>query len=148
MSFLNINEDSIVMYKLRWLGLFKNKKIHLKNATPAQILQKLLEKRWALDEDDKDMIVMQHKFEYSLEGRKKRIISSMVVKGKDNVHTAMSITVGVPVGIAVKMVLTGKIKEKGVHIPVKKEIYTPILKELEEYGIKFIEEKETIFKAE
>ena len=65
------------------------------------------------------------------------------LEGKDNVHTAMSITVGVPVAIAVKMILTGEIKEIGVKIPVERQIYDPILKELEEYGIKFIEEEET-----
>ena len=144
MDKLDIHEDSIVMYKLRWLGLFKDKKIKLKNATPAQILQKLLMKRWKLDIDDKDMIVMQHKFEYIIDDRKKRIISSIVVKGRNNVHTAMSITVGMPVAIAMKMVLTGKIKKTGVHIPVKREIYEPIMNELETYGIKFIEEEETI----
>lgn len=142
--YFNLEEDSGIMYKLRWLGIFKEEKIGLKNATPAQILQKILENKWKLDPEDKDMIVMQHKFEYELNGKKKRITSSLVVEGKDNVHTAMSITVGVPVAIAVKMILTGQIKETGVKIPVKKNIYGPILKELEDYGIKFIEEEELI----
>lgn len=144
-KYANISEDSMCMYKLRWLGIFKNKKIGLKNATPAQILQKLLEEKWKLEDHDKDMIVMQHKFDYVLEGKSKRITSSMIVEGQDSVHTAMSITVGLPVAIAVKMILTGKIKESGVHIPVNRKIYTPILKELGDYGIKFIEEKESLF---
>ncbi len=144
MKYLNISEDSIVMYKLRWLGVFKNEKIGLKNATPAQILQSLLEKKWALEEEDIDMIAMQHKFEYKLEDKLHEITSSMVVEGQDNIHTAMSITVGVPVAIAVKMILTGKIKETGVHVPVKKDIYEPVMKELEDYGIKFIEEEEIL----
>ncbi len=143
-KYLNIHEESIVMYKLRWLDIFKDKKIGLKNATPAQILQKILKEKWTLGKDEKDMIAMQHKFEYNLEGKNKRITSSLVVEGEDDIHTAMSITVGMPVAIAVKLILTGKIKETGVHIPVKKTIYKPILKELEEYGIKFIEDKETL----
>lgn len=142
--YFNLDEDSGIMYRLRWLGIFKEEKIGLKNATPAQILQKILERKWKLESEDKDMIVMQHKFEYELNGQNKRITSSLVVEGKDNVHTAMSITVGVPVAIAVKMILTGQIKETGVKIPVKKQIYEPIMKELEDYGIKFIEEEEII----
>ena len=143
-KYFNLEEDSGIMYKLRWLGIFKDEKIGLKNATPAKILQKILEEKWKLDPEDKDMIVMQHKFEYELKGQRKRITSSLVVEGEDNVHTAMSITVGIPVAIAVKMILTGQIKETGVMIPVKKQIYEPILKELEDYGIKFIEEEELI----
>jgi len=143
-KYIGMGEDSMRMYKLRWLGIFKNKKIGLRNATPAQILQHLLEQKWALDEEDKDMIAMQHKFEYVLEGKAKRITSSLVVEGQDTVHTAMSQTVGLPVGIGVKLILEGKIKKTGVHIPVATDVYTPILKELEDYGIKFIEEMETI----
>ena len=138
-KYLNIDEDSSVMYKLRWLGIFENEKIGLKNGTPAQILQKLLVKKWKFEERDRDMLVMQHKFEYELKGKKKEITSSMVIEGEDHILTAMSGTVGLPVGIAVKMILTGKITEKGVHIPINKNIYKPVLKELQEYGIKFTE---------
>ncbi len=140
-KYLKINDDSMIMYKLRWLGIFERKKIGLKNATPAQILQHLLEQKWHFDEGDKDMIVMQHQFEYELNNKKSKIISSTIVEGKGNIHTAMSLTVGVPVAIATKLILTGKIKATGVHIPIIKEIYEPILYELEQYGIKFIEEK-------
>lgn len=138
-NYLNIEEDSSVMYKLRWLGIFENEKIGLKNATPAQILQKLLVKKWKFEERDRDMLVMQHKFEYDLKGKKKEISSSMVIEGQDHIHTAMSSTVGLPVGIAVKLILTGKIKEKGIRIPITKDIYEPVLKELQDYGIKFNE---------
>ncbi len=143
-EYLNIDEDSSVMYKLRWLGIFENKKIGLKNATPAQILQKLLEEKWKFEERDRDMLVMQHKFEYEINGKKKEICSSMVIEGEDHVHTAMSSTVGLPVGIAVKMILTGKIKEKGIQIPISKSIYDPILEELKEFGINFKEKEREI----
>ena len=63
----------------------------------------------------------------------------MVVIGDDQINTAMSKTVGLPMGIAAKMVLNGKINLKGVHIPTVKEIYNPVLAELENFGIKFIE---------
>ena len=87
------------------------------------------------------MIVMQHKFDYKLNGKNKRKLSSLVVIGKDQVHTAMSITVGVPVAIAIKLFHTGVIKRTGVIVPTMKDIYEPVLNELEEYGIKFIEEE-------
>ena len=143
-KYLGIPEDSGVMYKLRWLGIFNNEKIGMKKATPAQVLQHLLEQKWTLDSDDKDMIVMQHQFVYSLNGEKTKITSSMVVEGKDQVHTAMSMTVGLPAAIAVKLILTGEITETGVIVPVMRSVYDPILNELEKYGVKFIEEVATV----
>lgn len=142
--YIGIEDDSLVMEKLKWLGIFENQKIGLKNATPAQILQMILEKKLKLEQNDKDMIVMQHIFEYELNGVKKGIKSSLVVLGKDQIHTAMAMTVGTPVAIATKLLLTGKLNYTGVQIPVKKDIYEPILKELETYGIKFIEEEYNI----
>jgi saccharopine dehydrogenase-like NADP-dependent oxidoreductase len=140
-KFLKVDLDSEIMYKLRWLGIFKDTKIELKHATPAQILQKILEEKWQLDPEDKDLIAMQHIFEYEKAGKIHKIKSSLVVEGRDAVHTAMSITVGVPVAIAVKMILTGVFKEKGVHIPVTKNFYLPVLEELKSYGIRFVEEE-------
>lgn len=136
----NITHDSDIMYRLKWLDLFEDIKVGLKDATPAQILQKILVNKWVLGENDKDLIVMQHIFDYEMLGKKHRIISSLVVTGQDTVHTAMSITVGIPLAIATKLLLTGKINVSGVHTPVKKELYAPILDELENYGIKFKEE--------
>jgi saccharopine dehydrogenase-like NADP-dependent oxidoreductase len=144
MKLFNLNKDSQLFKKFNWLGIFENTCVGLKKATPAQVLQKLLEEKWKLEPHDIDMIVMQHLFEFELNGKKKEIASSLVVEGVDNIHTAMSITVGVPAAIAVKMILTGQIKEKGIQIPVKKSIYEPILSELKKYKIIFTEiERET-----
>jgi len=141
--YLGIDEDSFDMYKLRWLGLFDKKIIGLKNATPARILQKILEEKLSLDEGDKDMIVMQHEFVYQYEGENtKKITSSLVVEGKDDVHTAMAMTVGLPLGIATKLILQERIPLTGVVIPISKLIYEPVLKELEKYNIKFVEKEE------
>ena len=141
-EYLKIDEDSAMMYKLRWLGIFSDELIGLESATPAQILQKLLVSKWSLDDDDIDMIVMQHQFVYKLNNKIKKIYSSMIVYGEDQVHTAMSITVGIPVAIATKMILTGEISGlSGVHVPTIKEIYNPVMKELEDYKIKFTEEE-------
>jgi len=135
----NLSEDSSILYKMRWLGLFSDEKIGLKRATPAQVLLHLLKKKWALDDNDKDMIVMKHLFEYSINDKREQIESSLVVYGND--HTAMSITVGTPLAIAVKHILLGNFTCTGVQIPIKKEIYEPILEELKEYGIRFNEKK-------
>jgi len=140
-EYVGIKLESEMMSRLKWLGIFDDTKIGLPNATPAQILQKLLEEKWALGAEDKDIIVMQHQFDYKLNGKTKRITSSLVVRGKDQVHTAMAITVGTPVAIATKLFLTGVIDQKGVIVPIVKNVYEPVLKELEEYGIVFVEEE-------
>ena len=139
--YLGIEQDDYIWEKLVWLGLFEDKKIGLKNATPAQILQKILQDKWSLREEDKDMIVMWHKFNFSQKGVDKEIRSHMVYIGKDTQFTAMSDTVGLPLGIAAKLLLSGKIKGRGVRLPIDREIYLPVLSELEQLGITF-EEKE------
>ena len=131
--------DPVVMEKLKWLGIFDERKIGLKNASPAQILQKLLVEKWSMDPTDKDMIIMQHEFKYKLNGIEKMIVSAMAVIGKDQTETAMAITVGLPLAIATKLLLTDKIKHSGVTLPVKKDVYEPILSELETFGITFEE---------
>jgi saccharopine dehydrogenase-like NADP-dependent oxidoreductase len=139
-NYCGIAIDSETMQRLKWLGIFTNNIIGLKAATPAQVLQKLLEEKWALGPNDKDLIVMQHRFIYQLEGKEKCKTSTLVVIGQDQVHTAMAITVGMPMAIAVKMLMLGQIKVRGVRMPIITELYQPILKELEEYGVKFLEE--------
>ena len=124
-----------------WLGIFSDKIVGLKDATPAQILQKILEDKWTLAEDDKDMIVMWHKFIYELNGKKHELHSSMVYIGHDRTYTAMSDTVGLPVAICAKKILNGTIQKKGVQLPIVKEIYNPILDELEKLGMRFIEKE-------
>ncbi|HKL09562.1 MAG TPA: saccharopine dehydrogenase C-terminal domain-containing protein [Bacteroidales bacterium] len=143
-DYTGIDQESEIFKKLVWLGIFENKKINMADVTPAQILQQLLEEKWALGENDKDMIAMQHQFDYSVNGRNKRIKSSLVVRGKDQVHTAMAITVGIPVAIATKLLLTGVIERRGVVVPTMKDVYEPVLNELEEFGINFIEEEKDL----
>ncbi len=139
MHYLKIEMDSDIMYKLTWLGMFDETPVGLVNATPAQILQHILEKKWQMEEHDLDMIVMYHLFGYELNGEKHQRESFMVIKGDDKVHTAMAKTVGLPVGIAAKMILTRKITKPGVLIPIDKEVYNPVLDELENYGVVFKE---------
>lgn len=136
-----LREDRMYLYdQFEWLGIFeKDETFGFPNASPAQLLEKLLVRKMSLEENDKDMLVMYHEFEYQLNGDNRKIISSMINLGEDEVYTAMSNTVGLPVAICAKMILNGAIQEKGVTLPVNKSIYKPILKELETYNITFKE---------
>ena len=138
-EFMGKEWDNDIQDKLEFLGLFSNKKIKLKEGSPAQLLQDLLEEKWKLKHGDKDMIVMQHLFEYTLHNKNHKLTSSLVVIGDDEEHTAMAKTVGLPLAITVKNFLTGKFKLSGIQIPIVPEIYEPLLKELEEYNIIFQE---------
>lgn len=140
--YLKIDQDDSVWGKLLELDLFNpNKKIQMENATPAQMLQKILEEQWTLAEEDKDMIVMYHKFGYELNGKKEQIDANMVVLGENRTYTAMAKTVGLPVAIATLLILNGKISTPGVQIPIKKEVYEPIIKELASHNVSFNEFK-------
>jgi len=137
---LGIEQDDIQWEKLVELDIFNpNKIVGLKNATPAQILEKILSESWKLNPQDKDMIVMYHKFGYELNGEKKQIDSKMVTIGEDQNYTAMAKSVGLPVAIASLAILNGKIKTYGVQLPIKPEIYNPVLEELKKFGIEFKE---------
>ncbi len=138
-EYTGISAKGEEMAKLEWLGIFDKKPIIMKDGTPAQILQALLEEKWKLKDGDIDMIVMQHQFEYEVKGKKQRLYSSLVVKGDDAIHTAMAKTVGLPLGIVTKLILNGKINLKGVCIPTVKEIYKPLLNELETLAVRFEE---------
>jgi saccharopine dehydrogenase-like NADP-dependent oxidoreductase len=138
-NFMGAEWNGDIENKLNYLELFDDKKIRMKEGSPAQLLQDLLEEKWKLKHGDKDMIVMQHLFEYKLNGKDHKLTSSLVVIGDDEEHTAMAKTVGLPLAITVKNFLTGKFKLSGVQIPIVKEIYEPLLQELEEYNIIFKE---------
>lgn len=136
-DYLGISPDSPLMEKLKWLGLFEDSVIGLPGLTPARVLQMILQKKWQMGPEDKDMIVMQHQFDYIRLGKHKKLYSTMVLRGEDTVNTAMSKSVGLPVAIATRLILENRVHAKGVCIPVEKEIYEPVLDELEKYGILF-----------
>ena len=137
---LKIDQDDVIWDKLLELDLFSKSVVTgLKNATPAQMLEKILSYKWTLQPEDKDMIVMYHKIGYEINGEQKQIDSTMVCLGDDQTYTAMAKTVGLPVAIATLKILNGEIQTTGVQLPISKEVYLPILKELEQYGVVFKE---------
>ena len=137
----NLTPDSGEIQRLRWSGLFSTETIGLSEGTPAQLLEHILNKRWKLAKGDKDLIVMWHRFGYQIAGQRKSFISHLTVAGENEIETAMARTVGLPLGIAAKLLLEGKIKQRGVIIPTAKEIYDPLLAELNAFGISLIEDE-------
>lgn len=125
--------------QFNFLGLNNPALINKGEMSTAQLLQDILEDKWKLAPGDKDLIVMLHEFEYTLNQQKFALNSSLVVKGDDELRTAMAKTVGMPLGIAAVLILENKIQLKGLHIPIVKEIYEPVLAELAKEGIAFNE---------
>ncbi|MCF8254991.1 MAG: saccharopine dehydrogenase NADP-binding domain-containing protein [Bacteroidia bacterium] len=137
-DFLGLTKASKLYKKILWLGLLETNAIGMHNATPAQALQKLLQEKWKLQKGELDQIVMKHEISYKLNGKIYYENASLIVNGENQQLTSMAKTVGLPMAIAAKLLLQGKIKARGVQIPITKEFYEPILLELEKYGVKFI----------
>ena len=134
-----MHESKLTLRQLFFLGMDDGKTIVNKGkASAADVLQFALEKKLPLTENDKDMVVMFHEIEFESGNEKKRMESSLVVIGENGEKTAMAKTVGLPLGIATKLILNGKIKLTGLHIPIAKEIYEPVMQELETFGISFV----------
>lgn len=137
-------DNGKLLAQFEFLGLNDETLINKGQACSADILQWIIEKKWALQETDKDMIVMLHEFEYTLDGVDRTLKSELVVKGEDNLRTAMAKTVGLPLGIAAVALLDGKIAERGLHIPTLPGIYEPVLSELANHGIAFVETSDQV----
>ena len=129
--------NPVVQEQFRFLGFDSDETLDRGDCTAADIMQYLLEKKLALQPQDKDMIVMLHEIEYELKGKSNSIKSSLIVKGENSLHTAMAKTVGLPLGMATILLLEGKIPERGLHIPIAPAIYQPVLTELAKQGISF-----------
>lgn len=132
--------DDAIIEKISYLGLFSHEHLDMKKGSPAAILQSILEPKWSLKEDDKDMIVMQHIFEIETPQGIQILKSSLVDTGENQIYTAMAKTVGLPLAIAADLFLDNKIKNHGLLRPTLPELYNPILDELEKFGIVFQED--------
>jgi saccharopine dehydrogenase (NADP+, L-glutamate forming) len=139
--YINLPFNSSEMFKMRWLGMFDDEPVGLSEGSPALILEHILKKRWAMNKTDLDMVVMWHKFEYFEDDKLKVINAYMIATGEDADNTGMAKTVGLPIGMAAKLILENRIMLKGVQIPIKEEIYKPILEGLKTSGVEVKEEK-------
>lgn len=138
-NYFSFGADAAEMHCLQWSGFFDETPVGLTKGTPAMILEHILNKRWKLNPHDRDEIVMWHKFVYEINGAEKEIQASLISTGTDSNFTAMAKTVGLPLGIAAKLLLSGAIQSKGVLIPTTPEFYSPILSELKSFGIELTE---------
>ncbi len=139
--YMNLGFNAEEMFRMRWLGVFDDEPVGLSRGTPAQILEHILKKKWTLSKEDKDMIVMWHKFEFYREDKLFVTNSYLVVEGGDGSDTGMARTVGLPVGIITKLMLNDQINLKGIQIPVMKQVYEPVLKELWQLGVEVTQEE-------
>ena len=132
---VGLDKNSVQFAMLKWSGFFEETLIGVSSGSPARILEHILAKKWALKEEDKDRVVMWHRLAYRLNGEKKEAQASLVATGTDSVNTAMAKTVGLPLGIATRLIASDKIRTRGVAVPTVEEFYRPILRELATYGI-------------
>jgi saccharopine dehydrogenase (NADP+, L-glutamate forming) len=138
-GYLGISAKSKIIRQLKFLGLLNGDTIHLGEQTNAAVLQHIIEAKLGMETGDKDMIVMTHEIEFERRGMTTRLHSYMITQGEDSMRTAMAKTVGLPLGILAKLLLQGKISLKGLQIPIMPDVYNPVLKELEDYDIRFEE---------
>jgi saccharopine dehydrogenase (NADP+, L-glutamate forming) len=138
-NYLGISAKSKIIRQLKYLGLFSSEPIQLGEQTNASVLQQIMEAKLAMGTADKDMIVMTHEIEFERRGITTRLHSYMITLGEDHLRTAMAKTVGLPLGIMAKLLLQEKVSLTGLHIPIMPDVYNPVLKELEEFNIRFDE---------
>lgn len=140
-NYLNINPTGRIMENLRWLGLFEYKLIENNVKTPTDVLIKLLNDKLQLPNEDRDIVILHHEIEavYPRKEKKEKIISTLVEYGERNGNTAIAKTVGLPAGIAVKLILKNNLPIYGCFQPIHASIYEPVLNELEKHGLEFKE---------
>jgi saccharopine dehydrogenase (NADP+, L-glutamate forming) len=143
-AYLEVEEDSLVINNLEWLGLLSDDPLPLQKGAPIDILTARMLEKMQYEEGERDMLILQHEFLAEYSDRKEKITSTMVDFGIPHGDTSMSRTVGLPAAIGVRLILQGKINLTGVHTSVAPEIYEPVLEELERLGIHFTEKWETL----
>jgi len=138
-SYFKVDSNSEEMNNLEWLGLFSNEPIGVKSGTYAEVLEHILKKKWTIANNEKDRVIMFHRLKFSKNGIEKILESFLVIEGENHIDTAMAKSVGLPIGILIKEILLNKITLRGINLPTSKNIYNPILKELEDHNIIFNE---------
>jgi saccharopine dehydrogenase-like NADP-dependent oxidoreductase len=139
-KFLEVDTFATVIKRIEWLGLFSDKPLPADKDNPLDYMNVLTLEKMSMEPGERDMIVMHHEFAAEFPGGEKKLLTSTLVDyGIPNGDTSVARTVALPAAIAVKMILNGKIDLTGVYVPVTPGIYNPILDELEELSIKFIE---------
>ena len=142
---INVAVDSPVIEKMEWLGLFSDEDANAEPPTYLDVLANRMLEKMPYKEGERDMIVLQHDFIIeNKNSERENIISLLIDYGIPEGDSAMARTVSLPAAIATKLILDDKINITGVHIPNMKEIYEPVLAELENMNIKFVDKREKI----
>ncbi len=144
--YLGIDEDSDIMGRLEWLGLFSDDPLPAEEISNLDILTTRMLEKMPYKENERDMIVLHHDFlaEFPDSNKKEKITSTLIDYGIPGGDSSMSRTVGLPAAIGAKLILEGKITLTGVHIPVDPNIYNPALDELETMKIVCVEKTENV----
>ncbi|KAF7910302.1 uncharacterized protein EAE98_012119 [Botrytis deweyae] len=138
-KFESTEEKERIMNGLNWVGIFSDEKI-IPRGNPLDTLCATLEKKMQFEEGERDLVMLQHKFEIEhKDGKKETRTSTLVEYGDPKGYSAMAKLVGVPCGVAVKQVLDGTISEKGILAPMTSKINDPLMEELKKYGITLVE---------
>jgi len=137
-GFLKVKDNFDLINKLKWLGLFENQIIGIKKGTNADVLVDLMIKKMSYTALEKDMVIVHAEILAEFPNHREKRVSTMCVKGEIGGDSAMSRAVSLPAAIASKLILKGRIKAKGVQRPTLPEIYQPVLKEMTDFGYKFI----------
>jgi saccharopine dehydrogenase (NADP+, L-glutamate forming) len=142
---LDLEEDSAILDRFEWLSFLSDEPVAVDKGGAIDILAARMVEKMSFAEGERDMIILEHTFEAAYpEGPGERITSTLIDYGIPHGDSSMARTVGLPPAIGTKLILEGKIDRTGVHIPVKPDIYIPILEELKGLNIAFSEEKEEI----
>jgi saccharopine dehydrogenase (NADP+, L-glutamate forming)/spermidine synthase len=146
MKKFDFKSDDDVVKRFEWMDLFSDESLPSTKVSPLDALCHQWEKHLQYEEGERDMLLLIHEFEYETPKGKEKLTSTMVDFGHQDKggDSSMSRTVGLPAAIGVKMILDGEITDTGVHIPVKKSIYEPVLAELNKLGIGFKDQKESL----
>ena len=131
----SLEDDHAGLKAIEWLGVLDPKPILLDKGSTFDLTSDLMIEKMMMNDDERDMVIMQHIFMVSkADGSREKIVSRMIDYGNKN-YTSIARTVALPAAICVKLILDKAITETGVHIPIKKSIYGKVLDELKELGI-------------
>ena len=137
-QFLKVKANSDLIHKMQWLGLFTHLEIAVTRGTNADVLVDLMLSKMSYTNLEKDMVIVHAEIIAEFSDRKEKRVSTLLVKGEIDGDSAMSRAVPLPAAIAAKLILEGRIKEKGVQRPTLPEIYKPVLREMADFGYNFV----------
>ncbi len=139
-AFLGLETDDVELANLRWLGLFSTEAIGFHARSATQVLTRRLAERLRLPEEGRDVVILQHELQTEMDGEVGRIRATLIEYGERGGMSAMARTVGLPTGIAARLILSGELEATGCLRPTERAIYEPVLEGLAREGLEFQEE--------